>query len=721
MPLALAINIHLVAPRYHGLPEWPPSPARLFQALVAGAANPRLSREHRAALLWLEELEAPIIGAPRSVAGHRFKVYVPSNDLDAVGNDLSRIGQIRDGKWMHPRLLDGDLPFLYGWRIPTSDETSARTLCELADSVYQFGRGVDAAFAEGCLLNEEGFTNHLGAYRGILFRPDRSSSESQYSCPVRGSLESLERRFEAYAQRFTASNIPNRVDYTQPPRPRFAQISYESLTVRHSYDLRSLTSDGLARWPMNQAGALVERFRDSGASRLLETVPSLREEVERYLIGRPGQNGQSVEPGHRVRIIPLPSIGHTHADRQIRRMVVETPPTCPLRSGDLQWAFSGVAVEHAPSGHQTVVTPSDSDRMLDHYGFGTRHRIWRTVTAAVLPEPAGRRRTDSRHRQEGAAGAAERSTEVGYAQAAVLVALRHAGILTKVEMIQVQREPFDANGMCAEQFASGTRFAKDSLWHVHLEFAEEVRGPLLIGNGRFLGLGLMAPLRLPRRVHCFQITHGMEPDAKPLVLTSALRRAVMARAHRVLGPRRALPVFFTGHEPDGKTTRRGRNSHLCFAFDPHRLRLLLIDLGMRAGSEVGRGLEDDLRILEECLEGFSELRAGPSGCLALERLPVHEQDDPLFRPAFQWKSVTPYQSTRHAKKSSAYESLTADVLSECSREGLPRPEIEVLEAYGIRGTGLLGRVRLQFAVAVPGPIVLGRNRFEGGGLFTGIA
>jgi CRISPR-associated protein Csb2 len=39
MPLNLVITIHLHDGRYHGMGEWRPSPARLFQALVAGAAQ----------------------------------------------------------------------------------------------------------------------------------------------------------------------------------------------------------------------------------------------------------------------------------------------------------------------------------------------------------------------------------------------------------------------------------------------------------------------------------------------------------------------------------------------------------------------------------------------------------------------------------------------------------------------------------------------------------
>jgi hypothetical protein len=44
-------------------------------------------------------------------------------------------------------------------------------------------------------------------------------------------------------------------------------------------------------------------------------------------------------------------------------------------------------------------------------------------------------------------------------------ALRHAGIVAPAQTIRVQREPFESRGQRAETFASGTRFAKERLWH----------------------------------------------------------------------------------------------------------------------------------------------------------------------------------------------------------------------------------------------------------------
>src|SRR3972149_5195026 len=108
---ALLLSVRFHDGRYHGLdtsgrPEWPPSPARLLQALVAGAANGGMLRqEDRDALAWLERLDPPIIAAPPARAGRGFSNYVPNNDLDAVGGDPRRVAEIRAPKFIKPHLL----------------------------------------------------------------------------------------------------------------------------------------------------------------------------------------------------------------------------------------------------------------------------------------------------------------------------------------------------------------------------------------------------------------------------------------------------------------------------------------------------------------------------------------------------------------------------------------------------------------------------------------
>ena len=88
----LLVEVRLHEGRFHGMPDWPPSPARLFQALVAGGAKQhQLPKPIKAALRWLESRPPPTIAAPHARVGAAMTVYVPNNDLDAKGGRPDRV------------------------------------------------------------------------------------------------------------------------------------------------------------------------------------------------------------------------------------------------------------------------------------------------------------------------------------------------------------------------------------------------------------------------------------------------------------------------------------------------------------------------------------------------------------------------------------------------------------------------------------------------------
>jgi len=290
--------------------------------------------------------------------------------------------------------------------------------------------------------------------------------------------------------------------------------------------------------------------------------------------------------------------------------------------------------------------------------------------------------------------------------------LRHAAVASRVASVRVQREPFDLRGTRVEPFAEGSRFSKHSLWHIELELETPVSGPLLIGDGRFCGLGLMKPVRTPVGVFAFAIESGLTANPDLIRLARALRRAVMARARDVLRPYR-LPPYFTGHRQDGTPARSENEPHLAFLFDPLENHLLVI-----APECLDRHLrwqnQDNWATLESALHCFSELRAGPEGHLRLRPVSLDLDQHPFFAPSHVWESVV----NRHAKRSTAEDTLKNDLIAECERRGLPRPEITVLNWNVQRRSGLTGRLRLSFKDSIQGPIVLGKTRHVGGGVFS---
>lgn len=420
----------------------------------------------------------------------------------------------------------------------------------------------------------------------------------------------------------------------------------------------------------------------------------------------------------RVQIVPLPSIGHLHADMMIRRLAIHVPQSCPLRTDDLAWAFAQVAWTD-PDG----VVVSELQRADEDDAMAKRYEEvawrWHSVTPLALAA-ARRRRIDPARAGEEAKGAAERVREESLAVHAVRQALRHAGVGVSPAAVRVQREPFDGHGERAEAFAAGTRFPKEALWHVAVTFAAPVAGPLLLGDGRYLGLGLMRPDAPMPGVLAFAIQAGLVDDADPTLVARAARRAMLARVQDSLPRGQTIPTYVSGHDEKGRPAGGGQHRHITVVADLPRRRILYISphLLERCDARWSDFAADHHRA-EKALEGMEILRAGKAGRLVLAPATIEEDTDPLFAAARIWHSVTDYRVTRHRRRLTDEEALKVDVRTELGRIGWPVPQaVEVLAARrGPRG-GLSGRLRLTFAAAQTGPLAIGRSAHKGGGLFA---
>lgn len=730
MERALLVTVRLHAGWYHGLDhqyarEWPPAPARLFQALLAGAARGvTVPAETLGALDWLQSLQPPVIAAPRGTLGQGYVNFVPNNDLDATSLPGRRLDEAaaktRVGKRIRPTVFESDVPILYCWSFASSEEGHASVLCAAANGIFQLGRGIDMAWAEAAVVDADEGERRLLRHSGVVYRPSTAGEDLRsLLCPTPGLLRSLVARFEGTRLRFRAGETTRKTvrAFVQPPRPQLRKVIYGAEPSRFVFELRNTDVRTVyAEWALDRVVELVETVRDESANHLRAAVPNLAHEVERFLIGR---GAAEADKPLRVRVVPIPSVGHEHADMAIRRLAVWVPQRCPLAPEDVAWALSQVAWSDDKGVIQRELQRVEDDRMVSRFDGRARH--WQSVTPLAL-SLARRRRIDPRWQVEQAKGGAERASEETRAAVAVHQALRHASIPASVAKVIVQREPFDRRGARVERFARGTRFAKEKLWHASVTFTEPVTGPLLLGDGRFLGLGLMRPDTAPvPGAIGFAITGGLSERAQSVVVARAARRAMMARVQKRLPRGVMLPIYVSGHRTDGRPAGDGTHQHIAVVADLPRRRLLYLAPSVLVRRGVRwQDIESDHGTIADALEGMDVLRAGQAGRMTLVPAVVDPDTDPLFAPARVWQSTTIYDVTHHRRGASAGDALALDVTSELDRAGWPQPErIEVLAVRsGPRG-GLAGRLRLTFHTAQVGPLLIGRTAHKGGGVFVG--
>lgn len=704
---------HGTADRFRGLDGWPPSPGRLFQALVASAARgATIPLEDERALRWLEGLTPPRIVAPPARQGCDVKLYVPNNDLDAVGGDPSRIPEIRDGKTWRPCFFNPDYAIVYAWDFDSDlASTQAAQICTISERLYQLGRGVDPAWAIAEIVGRDHAAAVLYEHPGALRTP---SHAGEVASPHSGTLDSLIERHRWVPFSTVSKGRKRTTLFAQAPKPSFRYVGYDTQPQRLYFELRG--ESGFVPIPLCRAASLVTVLRDSAASRLKEALPEETARIERLIVGRGA--GPS-DLAQRIRIVPIPSIGHGQVDPAIRRIMVEVPVECPIRADDLRWAFLGLEPCNPETGETwggRLVSAEDS-QMAQR--FLRRTRLFRSLTPVALPNIYHRGVGDEGGRKQ-PSGRSEKEARVA---GAVVQALRHVGVRARPTDIKVQREPFQRRGTRAEAFAAGTRFPKEALWHVSVSFAEPIDGPLVLGDGRYLGLGLMCPAE-PKSgsgVLAFTIEDGLADSADSSLVARAARRAMMARVQGDLPRGARPPSYVSGHGEDGAPLRGGTHRHIAVAVDLPRRRLLYIAPSrLQRRSVRWSEVRGDHGLVERALEGMDILLAGKAGRLVVGPSAVDAESDPLFAPARVWESVTDYSVTRHRRRLADEEALRADALEELRRCGWPVSEsIEVSAALrGPRG-GLTGRLRITFAVAQKGPLLLGRTAHKGGGLFVG--
>lgn len=462
-------------------------------------------------------------------------------------------------------------------------------------------------------------------------------------------------------------------------------------------------------WPLRHVVRFITAIRDAAAVVLARNHPERGQWVERLLIGR---GAEAADMSRRLRLIPVP-VAETQASEAVfSKLLVAIPPGCLWSESEIRAAFCGLAVD----GRALASCPSDDAAA----GLGLWHpqaaRHWVSLTPLALPAVSSRP-----HR--GRSGAEEP------AQAALIQAFRQAGFDPRQYVAgQLRQSPFNGAGPLAEAFAVPPRFPPQRLWHAALTVAEPIHGPVLVGDGRWLGLGVMIPVRQGVRLTRHRaaeapadaVAYGLLPGCRPSkehapAVVAAIRAAVMSLARDEAG---GVPLLFSGHWEGPGPARFGTHRHIYLAVLDRDGDGLLDEVRLIAPWRVDRspGVEGpdpaaDRAAFARVSADLRIVRAGAQGVLSLtapKRL--------LPETSTTWISLTRYRPTRHPRrKADAASFIADDVRLELARRGLPPPTESVVRRIVWHG-GLSAHLILRFAAPLAGPLLIGRDAHQGGGL-----
>ncbi len=491
----LCISVTFLDPLFHGrvdggrLAEWPPSPLRLFQALLAGARagcrDQSWSDVKARAFEWLERRDPPEIVAPKCRAARSYTLYVPNNDGDKVHDRQDRL----TSKVARPhRLLKGDTVH-YLWSIGDYEWSQAETraavdvLCQESRHLLSVGWGIDMAVGNARVLSATHLAEALSA------APERWQAHrgTGSRIPMEGTLVDLDR---AYGEFVNTVRSDGTILNPTPVR-RFRAVTYRRLG---SLPDRPFAAFGL--WRVDD----LERRRAFRQEDAIVVAAMLRhaacEAAKRDSHQFPGGSDVYVA-GHvnsseqtppRFSYLPLPTIGHPHADGMIRRVIVAEPHGGDGRHREwVELRLRGCELVGQNGGHPVAVlhrTPTD-DKVVPQYVGPAK--VWASVTPVILPGY-----------DDFKAIADCRDTHPIKAERLLLKCLQQAGIPPEsVADLTMRKAPFWAGSLHPRQYRRPEYLANPHAkpgWHVHLVFREPVPGPLAIGAGRHCGLGLFAGL-----------------------------------------------------------------------------------------------------------------------------------------------------------------------------------------------------------------------------------
>ncbi len=497
----LHICVRLLAGRYHG-EEWPPSPARLFQALVAGTnLGCRMLDwpQGRTALAWLEGLEPPAIIAPDVTDGFAYTSYVPNNDSDNNSDSPKKIPgvykQLSQGiplasairtrgltkeKRIRPRLLynqsstDDDelLAIHYLWSLPASlsveNRAQAEQVCRLARNLVALGWGIDMAIGEGSILPE---TAPLPA--GQQHLPSRSGGSIVLKAPDRGFLDDLERTHDAFRHRTRGDAMDT------DTRPRaYRLVPYRLVgqalgRLAVPFDLLDAAGEKHRsfRW---EDGMLVAAWLRHAAKKRFLAEGWEKDRVDAYVCAHPAKG----EENRRLSYVPLPTIGHRYSDGHHRRALV----ILPFNDDNVE---ESLAILYRMAGDP--LRALDQDRPVAWLAEGKRNSVvrrylrksteWLSVTPVVLH---GRDRSGGKFRSR-------------KADKLILQAFAESGYpVERIEEYSYQPAPFWRGPGGARRARVPRHLAHWPRYHVRVVFRAPVQGPVLVGIGRHFGLGVFA-------------------------------------------------------------------------------------------------------------------------------------------------------------------------------------------------------------------------------------
>jgi CRISPR-associated protein Csb2 len=500
------------------VPDWPPQPDRIFSALVAAWAVRGEREEERRVLEWLEELPTPRVCASDAQSRTTATVYVPPNDYQTPNGELNKL------RWFRDFLSNGSPPpekgghkklWLQAWNVMPDQ----RKRSGLKERIFPAARPHDPVIhlcwreaepdqatlsALQALARDTAYVGHSASLTRCRFVFDREAGHLDGGkLPERrvypGRLNELREAYARFEKSADKKDRPRKGERV-PPEPRPTQERCSVFRDRWLI-LEHVAGD----MPDIRACAFVAKtLRDtllSGYQRV-----GLQAEIPEVISGH-AIDGTPTRFPH-LAVIPLAFTGFPYADGHVMGFALVPPKdSAILEDETFRRVLRKIAPIHKEMGRRILplkpkvgVSPESAfsiglsptfeppvgKRSLDPIIYTRPGLIFSTVTPIAL---------DRHLKQKGAARDLEIAAQIAGACRNIGLAEPVAVITDKHSAVEGAPSAYPSGNppawMCWRQPPS---LVSRQLTHAVIRFAEPIEGPVILGAGRFLGLGLCRPL-----------------------------------------------------------------------------------------------------------------------------------------------------------------------------------------------------------------------------------
>jgi len=487
----LAIRCQFLQGTYQASPpgqlpesEWPPHPGRLHAALVAsgwawgGDSFPNAAAD---ALAWLEGQPAPAILAPPGSGAVRRSptTYVPRNltpketvalrghlrrgDHAAFQRGLGRVART------FPTRIVGDEPVWFVWPDSEPSPARARALERLAGELQYLGSSRSPVLGKV-------FVGSGGAAPWAT----EVGRESQTQTFVPAQRDNGQQDLRVAYSGLTETLVSNRETGSRAP-----------LGPSVAYLRRSDAVDPAPVGEARSSGAFAAMTikKRTGFGLTVSHTTTLTEAFRAACLAVAGDEAPAALHGHgdhpHAAYLALPNVGGRHSDGVVLGLGVAIPNNASKATREaIRAAVAGVdrlIVERgALKWGLDDVEPENAARTLQAQRWIGPARRWSTVTPVIL----------DRHPKPSRGFSLEDALRLSFKNALLPE--------PSDEEIEVSSTPMLSGAVAPASHIRPTRLRGPAL-HVTVTFPSEVVGPVLVGRGRYLGLGLFAPIASPQR------------------------------------------------------------------------------------------------------------------------------------------------------------------------------------------------------------------------------